>query len=113
VSRAADRQWQIGTWTDVSTKRELIDFGPGASPFGGGRSTPTMRAMADTRLYVIETDTLRIELKDVVAVGHRSVDAVVGLPVTFAIEKNTVWIRDGDGAEHKLHLTKKTTKPKG
>ena len=113
VCHAAERPWQTGTWTDVRTKRELLDFGPGASPFGGGRSSaPAMRALADTRIYIIETDLLRLELKDVVAVGHRSVDAVVGLPVTFAIEKNTVWIRDADGTEHKLRLTKKTTKPK-
>ena len=110
VCHAADRQWQTGTWTDVSTKRELLDFGPGASPFGGGRSAPPMRAMADTRIYIIETDVLRLELKDVVAVGHRSIDAVVGLAVTFALEKNTIWIRDADGTEHKLRVTKKTTK---
>jgi hypothetical protein len=112
VCHAADRLWQTGTWTDVSIKRQLVDFGPGASPFGGGQSTPAMRAMADTRTYVIETDALRIEIKDVVAVGHRSVDAVVGLRVTFALEKNTIWIRDADGAEHKLHVTKKTAKSK-
>lgn len=114
VLAAKDRQWQTGKWIDVSVKRRMVDFGPGASPFGsgGGRlSTPSMRAEADVRLYVIETDTLRIELEDVVKVNTRSLDAVVGLPVTFALEKNTVYIRDSTGVEHKLRVTKKTNKP--
>lgn len=110
---AADRHWQTGKWIDVSVKRRMVDFGPGASPFGsgGGRpSTPSMRAEADVRLYVIETDTLRLELEDVVKVNTRSLDAVVGLPVTFALEKNNVYIRDSEGVEHKLRVTKKTNK---
>lgn len=110
---AADRHWQTGKWIDVSVKRRMVDFGPGASPFGsgGGRpSTPSMRAEADVRLYVIETDILRLELEDVVKVNTRSLDAVVGLPVTFALEKNTVYIRDSEGVEHKLRVTKKTNK---
>ena len=35
-------------------------------------------------------------------------DAVVGLPVTFAMDKKIVYIRDTDGTEHKLRLTKQT-----
>jgi hypothetical protein len=114
VLNAADRHWQTGKWIDVSVKRRMIDFGPGASPFGGGaqRSAPTMRAMADVRIYVIETDELRLELEDVVQVNTRSIDAVIGLPVTFALEKNAVYVRDSEGVEHKLRVTKKTTKPK-
>jgi hypothetical protein len=112
VCAAADRQWQNGTWTDVTVKRQMIDFGPGSTPFDGGRRAPAMRAMADVRLFVIETATVRLELKDVVQVGHRSVDAVIGQPVTFAVEKNTVWIRGADGLEHKLRISKKTAKPR-
>jgi hypothetical protein len=113
VVAAAERHWQTGRWVDVSVKRRMVDFGPGSSPFGGGqRAAPTMRAMADVRLYVIETDELRVELEDVVQVDKRSIDAVVGLPVTFALEKNAVYVRDSDGVEHKLRVTKKTNKPK-
>jgi hypothetical protein len=36
---------------------------------------------------------------------------VVGQQVTFAVEKNTVWIRDAAGVEHKLRVSKKTAKP--
>ena len=110
---AADRHWQTGKWIDVNVKRRMVDFGPGASPFGGGRpSAPVMRAMADIRTYVIETDDLRLELEDVVRVNTRSLDAVIGLPVTFALEKNSVYVRDADNVEHKLRVTKKVAKAK-
>ena len=113
VVGGAERHWQTGKWIDVNVKRRMVDFGPGASPFGGGqRSAPAMRAMADVRVYVIETDELRLELEDVVQVNTRSIDAVIGLPVTFALEKNSVYVRDADNVEHKLRVTKKTSKPK-
>jgi hypothetical protein len=113
VVSAGERHWQTGKWIDVNVKRRMVDFGPGASPFGGGqRSTPAMNAMADVRTYVIETDSLRLELEDVVQVNKRSLDAVIGLPVTFALERNSVYVRDSDNVEHKLRVTKKTTKPK-
>lgn len=110
--QAASRHWIVGTWTSLDVKRQMLDFGPGASPFGPTPAVPTLRALADVRVYVIETDDLRLELRDVVPVGRRSVDATVGNPVTFAVEKNTVYVRDPDGAEHKLRVTKKTVKTK-
>ena len=106
-SLAAERQWQTGTWGDVTTKRKLIDFGPGASPFGRARTQPSMRAMADVRNFVIETDSLRIEMEDTVPVGRRSIDPIVGAAVTFAVDKKAVYVRDEQGREHKLRLTKK------
>ena len=108
LNLAAERHWQTGTWGDVTTKRKLIDFGPGASPFGrAGAQQPAMRAMADVRLFVIETDALRIEMEDTVPIGRRSIDPVIGAAVTFALEKRAVYVRDGEGREHKLRLTKK------
>lgn len=107
---AAERAWQTGTWGDVSTRRQMIDFGPGSSTFGPPRPGVQMRALADVRVYVIETDTLRIEMRDTVPIGRRSIDVSVGAPVTFALEKNTVYVRDEAGVEHKLRVTKKTTK---
>jgi hypothetical protein len=112
ICSAAGRQWQTGTWTDISVRRQVVDFGPGAAPFGAGAPAPSMRAMADVRAYVIETETERLELSDVVAIGRRSIDATLGQPATFAIEKKTIYIRDADGTEHKLRLTKKTSKTK-
>ena len=110
---AAERHWQTGKWIDVSVKRRMVDFGPGASPFGAGSgrpSTPSMKAQADVKTYVIETDTLRLELEEVAQVNTRSIDAVIGLPAVFALEKNTVYVRDSDGVEHKLKVTKKVNK---
>jgi len=107
---AAERHWQTGKWIDVSVKRRMVDFGPGASPFGAGSgrpSTPSMKAQADVKTYVIETDTLRLELEEVAQVNTRSIDAVIGLPAVFALEKNTVYVRDSDNVEHKLRVTKK------
>ena len=71
-----------------------------------------MRAMADVRVYAIETDDLRLELKDVVPVGRRSIEVIIGTAVTFAIDKNSVYVKDADGTEHKLRLTKKVAKSK-
>ena len=109
---AADRTWQTGTWGDITTKRQIVDFGPGASGFGRPTSTPPMRAMADRRHFVIETDTLRIEAEDTVSIGRRTFDAVSGERVTFAIDKSAVYVRDGDGTEHKLRLVKKVERRK-
>jgi hypothetical protein len=108
VSLAAERRWQTGTWGDITTKRRMVDFGPGASGFGRPGGSPPMRAMADVRRLVIETDQMRLEIEDTVSVGRRSFDATTGDMVTFAVEKNTVYVRDSSGTEHKLRLIKKT-----
>src|SRR4249920_2755217 len=104
---AADRKWQTGTWGDITITRKVVDFGPGSSGFGRPGSAPQMRALADLRHFVIETDEMRIEAEDTVSVGRRSFDATTGGSVTFALEKNTVYVRDADRAEHKLRLVKK------
>jgi hypothetical protein len=107
TSAAADRKWQTGTWGDITIKRQVVDFGPGASGFSRPGSTPEMRAMADVRHFVIETDNLRLEAEDTVSVGRRSFDAATGETVRFAVEKKTVYVRGPDGMEHKLRLVKK------
>jgi hypothetical protein len=112
AAAAAERQWQAGTWGEVTTKRKLIDFGPGASPFGRAGTQPTMRAMADVRRFVIETDQLRLEMEDTVPIGRRSIDPVLGETATFALDKKTVYVRDAEGREHKLRLTKKIERPR-
>ena len=110
--RAAERKWQTGKWGDITTTRRVVDFGPGASGFGRPGSTPEMRAMADVRRFVIETDELHIEAEDTVSVGRRSFDASTGERVTFAVDKNTVYVRDAAGMEHKLRLLKKSDRSK-
>jgi hypothetical protein len=113
IVAAADKQWQTGTWGDIQTKRQMVDFGPGSSSFGSPKPpSPSMRAMADVYVYTIVTDEMHLELKDVVAVGRRSVDVIPGAAVTFALQKSTVYVRDPDGTEHKLRVTKKVEKAK-
>jgi hypothetical protein len=115
MGRAADRHWQTGTWASIDVKRQLLDFGPGTSGFGGppNNAAPNMKAMADVRVYTIETDVQVIVFKNVVPVGRRSLeDAVVGQPVTFALDKKTIYVRDADGVEHKFTITSNTIKPK-
>jgi hypothetical protein len=110
AATAADRQWQTGTWGDVSTTRQMVDFGPGQSSFGPPNAALQMQALAEVRVFIIETADTRYEMKDTVPITRRSVEVNVGGPVTFAVEKNTVYVRDANGTEHKLRLTKKTAK---
>ncbi len=116
VGVAAERHWQTGKWVVVNTKRRAVDFTPGVVPHGGTGQVPSptanLHSNGDVKIYVIETDDLRIELEDVAKANTRSLDAVVGLPVVFALEKNSVYIRDSDNVEHKLRVTNKTNRKK-
>jgi len=103
-----ERAWQTGTWRDVQIVRPKLVFGP-APRSGIGSPAP---ALAEVRTYVIETDDLRLELKENTKADAPRIDATVGEAVTFALEKNTVYIKEADGAEHKLSVTKKITKTK-
>jgi hypothetical protein len=63
--------------------------------------------MTVVRTFVIETDLERFELTETAPDNRRSVDALVGEEVTFAIERNTVYVRGAGGIEHRLRITKK------
>jgi hypothetical protein len=103
----AERAWQTGTWRDVQVVRPRVVFGV-ARPRVGSPAP----AIAEVRTYVIETDDLRLELKETAPADARRIDATVGQAVTFALEKNTVYIKEADGGEHKLSVAKKITKTK-
>jgi hypothetical protein len=62
---------------------------------------------APSRGYEIETDDLRFELQDMVAIGREAFDlhVIVGHPVTFAVEKKTAFIKL-DGRECRLRVLK-------
>jgi hypothetical protein len=98
---AAERVWQTGTWTEINTRRPRFVFGLNPSPNGPGPHTPTTTLV---RTYTIETDTQRFELRDVTPVSRRTVDAIVGEAVTFAVEKKTLYVRGPDGFEHRLRI---------
>jgi hypothetical protein len=110
VCAGAQKHWQTGTWVDIGVKRQIVDFGPGTSGFGPPNRTGVMQAMADVRTYVIETAVQRIELQDTVPIGRRSLEITIGASVTFALEKNTAYVRDAGGVEHRLRVTKKSKK---
>ena len=99
---AADRRWQRGTWIEVKITRPRIVIG--VRPRLGPGQTPRM---TEIRTYVIDTDDLRLELKEPSPPPQRSVEAMVGYPVTFALEKNTLYVRDDNGTEHRLQVTKR------
>jgi hypothetical protein len=105
---AAERSWQTGTWADVRTTRPRVVFGLGPSPNGPGPRTPPTATLV--RIYVIETDVWRFELTDVAPASSRTVEAVVGEAVTFALDKKMLYVRDRNGLEHRLRVTKKLTK---
>ena len=110
VSRAAERQWQTGTWGEVGSRRQLVDVGPGSSGVGSSGTAPAVRAMANVRIYVIETAEVRLELQDTVPVGRRSLDVTPGAKATFALDKTSVYVREANGTEHRLLLTKRIPK---
>jgi hypothetical protein len=117
VCNAADRHWQTGTWGEVGLKRDPRVQGRavGRSPFGTSPATPTRSVTPDVGTYVIETAETRFELEDILPISDsRSFDATVksGDSVTFAQEKNTVYVRNADGTEHRLRVTKKTPRKK-
>jgi hypothetical protein len=107
VCQAADRAWQTGTWIEMQIVRPKVVFGiisrdPTA---GGGQRLPAVEEV----LYVIETDALRLEFKQKGTLDQR-IDAMIGEPVTFALEKNTIYIKDAKGKERRLTVTKKIAK---
>lgn len=111
VFQAAERAWQTGKWIDVQIVRPKVVFGIiSRDPAGGQRSAPP--AAIEDRLYVIETDELRLEIKQKANIDIPRIDAMIGEPVTFALEKNTIYIKDASGKEHKLSVAKKTIKRK-
>lgn len=110
TAAAAERHWQTGTWGEMSTAQQMVAFGPGQSGFDPPNSGLQMQALARVRVLTIDTDDATYEMRDTVPITRRSIDVNVGGKVTFAVEKNTVYVRDADGAEHKFRLTKKTVK---
>jgi hypothetical protein len=105
---AADRKWQTGRWADVGVKR---------TPWIGDPERERMRrsfneaALTEVATYVIETDDLRFDLKDMVAIGRGAFEryVIVGNLVTFAVDKKTAYIQL-DGREYRLHVLKSRRK---
>jgi len=112
VCGAAERRWHTATCVDAGVKRDArmgagaADFGPfvrGRIPKG---STP------EVATYVIETADERLEIQELEPIGRASLEITIGDQVVFALEKKTAYVKDANGTEHRLLVTKKSAKPK-
>ena len=106
----AERRWLTGTWTQVGINRSLFVADVAHEQLPPGRNLPQKTEVAR---YVIETEDRRYELQAMVAIGADEFDALVtiGKPVTFAIEKNTAYIKvDDKKGEHRLLVLKNERK---
>jgi hypothetical protein len=109
---SAEKVWQTGTWREAKVERPKVVFGmvPNSPNTGIPRSSPT--AAMEKRTYVIETDTLRLEIRQDATVDTPRIDFLAGEPVTFAVEKGDIWIKDNEGREHRMKVSKRTTRTK-
>ena len=106
---AAERAWQTGTWRGVEVERPKVLFG--VRPRDPNSNLPRTVPTREIRTYVIETDTLRLELRQDATADMPRIDVVLGQPVTFALEKKTVYVKDQEGREHRLSVRKQTVLP--
>jgi len=105
----AERAWQTGTWREAKVERPRVLFG--AQPRDPNSTVPRTAPAREVRTYVIETDTLRLELRQDATVDTPRIDVVLGQPVTFALEKKTVYVKDEEGREHRLSVRNQTALP--
>jgi hypothetical protein len=103
---AAERQWQNATWRDYKVERPRVLFS--AEPRDPTSNLPRTTAAKEVRTYVIDTPTHRLELRQDATVDTPRIDVLIGEPVLIAIDKKTVYVKDGDGKEHKLSLRKQS-----
>ncbi len=69
---------------------------------------PRTAAAREVRTFVIDTNTHSLELRQDATVDTPRIDVQIGQTVQVAIEKKTVYVKDGLGKEHKLSLRKQT-----
>ena len=103
---AEERQWQSGTWRETGIERPKVMFS--VQSRDPNSSLPRTAAAREIRTFVIDTRTHRLELRQDATVDTPRIDVLVGEPVVIAIEKKTVYVKDGEGKEHKLSLRKQT-----
>ena len=104
---AEERQWQKGTWRESAIERPKVSFG--VQSRDPNSNIPRTAAAREVRAFVIDTNTHRLDLRQDATVDTPHIDVIVGQPVLVAIEKKTVYVKDGLGKEHKLSLRKQTS----
>jgi hypothetical protein len=100
------REWQSGTWRDMKIDRPKVLIG--VQTRDPNSNLPRTAAAREVRTFVIDTATHSLELRQEATIDTPQIDATIGEPVVFAIEKKTVYVKAADGKEHKLSLRKKT-----
>ena len=103
---AAERDWQNGVWREAKVDRPKVLFG--VQSRDPNSSLPRTAAARETRTFVIETSTHRLELRQDATTDTPHINALIGGQVLIAVEKKTVYVKDGEGKEHKLNLRKMT-----
>lgn len=102
----AEREWQTGTWRDSKIERPKVLFS--VQSRDPNSNLPRAAAAREIRTFVIDTKTHSLELRQDATVDTPRIDVLLGQPVTIAIEKKTVYVRDAEGKEHKMTLRKQT-----
>jgi hypothetical protein len=105
-SVAAEREWQKGVWREVSIERPRVSVGIVTGD--PNNRTPQPAAARERRKYVIETATHRFELQQDTTADRPRVDAEIGEPVVFAVEKKNLYVKDAEGREHRFAVTKQS-----
>jgi hypothetical protein len=106
AASAAERQWQKGTWRESKIERPKVLFS--AQTRDPNSTVPRMATAREIRTFVIDTTTQRLELRQEATVDTPRIDVLIGEPVSIAIEKKTVYVKDSMGREHKLDLRRQT-----
>ena len=109
------RQWQSGTLVDAGRKHDIAIGGAASEtrrPANPGGVVPTFHGVPEVGTYVIETAELRLELEAMVPAKGSDFEQeiTVGQPITFALEKNSVYVKLANGREQRLRLVKKSQK---
>src|SRR5688572_27962952 len=104
ITIAAERDWQNAVWREAKVDRPKVMFG--VQSRDPNSSLPRTAAARETRTFVIETSTHRLELRQDATTDTPRIDALIGGEVLIAVEKKTVYVKDGEGKEHKLSLRK-------
>jgi hypothetical protein len=103
---AAEREWQNGIWMEVKVEKPRVLFA--TQTRDPNSPLPRTPAAREVRMYVVETSTHRLELRQDATVDTPRIDVLLGQPVLVAVEKKNAYIKDGDGREHKLSVRKHT-----
>lgn len=111
------RHWQTGTLVDAGRKHDNAIGGaamPTRLPANPGGVVPPFSGVPEVAVYVIETAELRFELEAMVPAKDSEFehDFIVGQPVTFALEKNSVYVKLANGREQRLRLVKESPRKK-